>query len=225
MAFLLIHLHGKRADSLSNQMRQTKAMSPLYAIKWWREHGLKPPELDSVEFLLKRLAWRYAKGRPSVTDGRMYLGDSTRVLPRIRSSGHYAPVRLLLTSPPYYGVTNYHYDQWLRLWLLGGPPTSKGAHGLHRGKFEGKQQYRKLLLDVFASAKGLLRRDSVVYVRTDKRSLTLNTTVDVLRQVFPKHRLYRRSQPYLRPTQTQLFGHAEPRIGEVDLILRSSRGI
>jgi hypothetical protein len=31
MAFLLIHLHGKSTDSLSNQMRQTKAMSPRYA--------------------------------------------------------------------------------------------------------------------------------------------------------------------------------------------------
>lgn len=33
MALLSVHLHGKRADSLSNQMRQTKSMSPEYAIR------------------------------------------------------------------------------------------------------------------------------------------------------------------------------------------------
>jgi hypothetical protein len=37
MALLLVHLHGKRADSLSNQLQQTKSMSPDYAIRWWKE--------------------------------------------------------------------------------------------------------------------------------------------------------------------------------------------
>ena len=37
MALRLVHLHGKRADSLSNQTRQTKSMSPDYAIRWWKE--------------------------------------------------------------------------------------------------------------------------------------------------------------------------------------------
>lgn len=34
MAFILIHLHGKRETSLSNQMRQSKAMSPEYSVRW-----------------------------------------------------------------------------------------------------------------------------------------------------------------------------------------------
>jgi len=33
MALLSVHLHGKRADSVSNQTRQTKSMSPEYAIQ------------------------------------------------------------------------------------------------------------------------------------------------------------------------------------------------
>jgi hypothetical protein len=33
MAVLLVHLHGKRADSFLHQMRQTKSMSPEYAIR------------------------------------------------------------------------------------------------------------------------------------------------------------------------------------------------
>ena len=50
---------------------------------------------------------------------RVYLNDNVRLLPELATRG--APrAKLLLTSPPYFGVTNYHYDQWLRLWLLGG---------------------------------------------------------------------------------------------------------
>ena len=40
MALLLVYLHGKIGAALSNQMRQTKSMSPPYAIRWWAERGL-----------------------------------------------------------------------------------------------------------------------------------------------------------------------------------------
>jgi hypothetical protein len=221
MAFLLVNLHGKIENSLSNQMRQTKSMSPAYAIRWWRERGLRPPDVEPLDFLLKRMEWRYAKGVPEMSDSRVYLGDSVRILAKLRQhwSDRRHRAQLLLTSPPYHGVTNYHYDQWLRLWLLGGPPTPRRVIGKHRGKFENRAQYRQLLLDVFGRSKRLLRRDGVIYVRTDRRELTLQITREVLREVFPKHRLRCKSSPHLQPTQTSLFGHADPRLGEVDLIL------
>ncbi|MFZ0334865.1 MAG: DNA methyltransferase [Candidatus Acidiferrales bacterium] len=221
MAFLLVNLHGKRDGALSNQMRQTKSMSPAYAIRWWRERGLKPPELDPLEFMLKRLTWRYAKGVPKSTESRAYLGDSTTVLPQIPRywGSDHKRARLLLTSPPYFKVTNYHYDQWLRLWLLGGPPTSKRVGGLYKDKFENQERYHTLLLNVFRSAKHLLTQNATVYVRTDRRKLTLRMTADVLREVFPNRPLSYRQRPYKRPTQTKLFGHAEPKLGEVDLVL------
>ena len=127
MALLLVYLHGKRNDALSNQMRQTKSMSPDYALAWWRERELRPPQRDPVEFVTKRLNWRYAKGRPEIQrDARMLLGDSEKLLPQLRRrvlDGEVARASLLFTSPPYFGITNYHYDQWLRLWLLGGAPS------------------------------------------------------------------------------------------------------
>ena len=221
MAFLLVNLHGKRNDSFSNQMRQTKSMSPAYAIRWWRERSMRPPEVDPLEFLLKKMEWRYAKGIPKLVESRVYLGDSVTILPQVPRywASRHRLARLLFTSPPYYGVTNYHYDQWLRLWLLGGPPTSRRVGGKYKGKFENRAQYRQLLLDVFGRSKRLLRRDGIVYVRTDRRELTLNTTRQVLRDVFPDHQLRHRSRPYSRPTQTHLFGYVEPRVGEIDLIL------
>jgi hypothetical protein len=222
MALLLVHLHGKRKDSLSNQMRQAKAMSPDYAIRWWKERGLTPPDIDPAEFMTKKLNWRYAKGRPTAYASHVYLGDSVKLLPKVahhRRARDLTRVRLLFTSLPYFGLTNYHYDQWLRLWLLGGPPNALRAGGRYRGKFEHRERYRALLFKVFDKAAKLLSSDSVVYVRTDRRKITYQTTLEVLSQVFPGRRLLRKARPFRRPTQTRLFGDHSAKAGEVDLIL------
>jgi hypothetical protein len=226
MAFLLIHLHGKRADSLSNQMRQTKAMAPKYAVKWWKARNLKPPKIQPVEFLKRKLRWRYAKGIPKSRAGIAYLGDSTSVLASLKGKLAGRGLRrpsLLLTSPPYFGITNYHYDQWLRLWLLGGPPTdhrrSNPYSGKNRGKFANRETYEHLLTTVFQRASKLLKPNGVVYVRTDRREPTLAMTKLALRAAFPKHRLQRVNRPIEGNTQTKLFGNGDPRKGEVDLVL------
>jgi hypothetical protein len=222
MALLLVNMHGKREASLSNQLRQTKSMSPDYAIAWWQERNLKPPDVDPVAFMKKKLDWRYAKGRPVGTDSRVYLGDSLRRLPELgRRMAKFGirPARLLLTSPPYYAITNYHYDQWLRLWLLGGPPNALRAGGAVCGKFENRQRYRDLLRRVFSKAAELLADDATVYVRTDRREITYTTTTEVLKEVFPGKRFHCEVKPFCRPTQTRLFGDHAQKQGEVDLIL------
>jgi hypothetical protein len=225
MAMLMIYLHGKREAAFSNQMRQTKSMVPDYAIRWWKERALKPPDLDPLLFLKKRLAWRYAKGVPEVTPSYVHLGNSEVVLRALRADRHgIKPARLLFTSAPYYRVTNYHYDQWLRLWLLGGPPSARRSPGSSdvRAKFEGAARYRLLLQNVFQGAAELLATDSVIYVRTGLGAFTYETTVDVLREVFPRHHLRQEARPYTRPTQTSLFGDVGMKAGEVDLVMTSA---
>lgn len=224
MALLLVYLHGKRRAALSNQMRQTKSMAPDYAVRWWRQRELKPPGIDPVVFMTKRLEWRYAKGLPEVRESDVYLGDSEYYLPRLTdlARGRGKRVRLLLTSPPYFGLTNYHYDQWLRLWLLGGPPTARRVPGRHelRGKFQHSARYRELLCNVFEGAAALLSRKATIYVRTGLDAFTHLTTQQVLQDVFPRYRLRAERQPYTRPTQTSLFGDQEKKVGEVDLVMR-----
>jgi hypothetical protein len=133
------------------------------------------------------------------------------------------PARLLLTSPPYYGITNYHYDQWLRLWLLGGPPNALRVGGAVRGKFEHRQRYRTLLQRVFCRAASLLAEDATVYVRTDRREITFTTTTEILQEVFPEKEFRCKGCPFFRPTQTSLFGNHAVKGGEVDLILSPRR--
>lgn len=224
MAFLLVHLHGRQGSALSNQLRQTKAMSPDYAIRWWRARELSPPAIDPLKFFHSRLRWRYAKGVARCPLSNIYLGDSSRILGRLAHNG-LPQAKLLFTSPPYIGVTNYHYDQW----LLGGPPRAQGMSkqkkdGHLRGKFSNRTCYESLLRSVFEKSKVLLRPDAVIYIRSDARRQTREVTTAVVREVFPEHTLRKDQAPLLGLTQTRLFGSVVPKVGEVDLILEPRGG-
>jgi 16S rRNA G966 N2-methylase RsmD len=219
MALLMVDLHGKRENALSNQLRQTKAMSPQYAVRWWKERGMKPPELDPVELMLKKVAWRYAKGRLASNASRVYLGDSRERLSAVTKANEKRHAKLLFTSPPYRGVTNYFYDQWLRLWLLGGPSEPRSPGEGCKRKFENRREYVNMLQTVFCRSKPLLSRDATVYVRTDARAFTLGATIEALERAFPNKRLRKelRSRPDV--TQTALFGSTIAPEGEVDLLM------
>ena len=219
MALLLIDLHGKRESALSNQMRQTKAMSPQYAIDWWKERDLEPPERNPVEFMLKKVEWRFAKGRLDSGSGHIYLGDCQSILNRWENRPPETKAMLLLTSPPYYGVTNYFYDQWLRLWLLGGPGKPHSPGDPCKRKFENKKHYVGMLCHVFAKSKSLLKQNAVVFVRTDARQFTREATIEALESVFSRKKL--RSEEYSLPdfTQTALFDSELESKGEIDFVM------
>ena len=219
MAFILVSLHGKRSSSLSNQMRDSKAMAPDYAVQWWTEREMSPPNVDPVTFLEQRIAWRYKKGQPDLS-GDILLGDSVRLL----GSGYQRrafsePFDLLFTSPPYCGVTNYHYDQWLRLWMLGQYPSPRRRGGRWQRKFGSKSDYRELLAGVFGRAAPRMSKNSVVVVRTDARDFTLSATVEALQLAFPTKELREEQRPFTGQTQTALYGDTSEKPGEIDLIM------
>ena len=222
MAFLLIHLHGKLGEGLSNQMRQTKAMGPNYSVQWWRARNLSPPEIDCHEFLLKKIRWRYAKGPPITTQqSEVKFGDSTEILKDVVdqvSRKAQKQCSLLFTSPPYQGVTNYHADQWLRLWLLGGIPKPEYVEKKHKGKFLSKESYRELLESVFKSVSQIMSEDGTIYVRTSAREFTFDTTIEILRKYFSSWTEEIIEKPYGRKTQTHLFGDSRKKPGEKDII-------
>ncbi len=222
MALILINLHGKREDSLSNQMRQTKAMSPPYASRWWAQRKMKPPDIDPLQFMLKRAEWRYAKGCPTGRHSYFLLGDCTRKMRAVAELMHerkLGKIDLLFTSPPYYRITNYHYDQWLRLWVLGGTTRPKRLNGPYCGKFANSEKYEHLLRTVFTKSASLLSPTAIVYVRTDSREATYIATSRILREVFPRWNIERRLRPVVRPTQTQLFRNSASKNAEIDLIV------
>lgn len=225
MMFILVYMHGKRSASLSNQMRQSKAMSPDYSVRWWKEREMTPPDVDPESFLLKRIRWRYAKGLPQTTSSQLSKGNACDLMDEIVQevlSGNKSPFKLLFTSPPYYGLTNYHYDQWLRLWMLGGPNLPQRLEGAYEKKFESKALYEDLLRNVFAKAARIIDPNGHVYVRTDAREYTFNVTMRALQEAFCDWKLEVKDRPFARDTQTALFGDKSRKPGEVDIILTNS---
>lgn len=226
MALILIDLHGVRERSFSNQMRQSKAMSPDYSINWWQKKRLEPPEINPKEFLEKKIKWRYAKGLPELSRSSIWLGDSCQLVSRLQDQmtlKNQRRFKLLFTSPPYMGISDYHRDQWLRLWMLGGEPDCVRTGQKHRGAFASQEEYKMLLSNVFLQSAELMSQSGYVYVRTDARELTLEITREVLRQSFPRWREMIIRRPYSKQTQTALYGDKAEKPGEKDIILIGPR--
>jgi len=226
MALILVDLHGNRGRSFSNQMRQSKSMSPDYSIKWWRQHRMQPPQINPQIFLEKKIQWRYAKGVPETADSTVLLGDSCDLLGRISeqiTSKKHKHFKLLFTSPPYIGISDYHKDQWLRLWMLGGEPNALRVGEKHRGAFASQNAYREMLSSVFTQAAEMMSQSGYVYVRTDARKVTFEITRDVLRESFPRWHEEIVKQPYRKQTQTALYGDNTAKPGEKDIILSGPR--
>ena len=222
MTLILIDLHGSRSRSFSNQMRQSRAMSPDYSIKWWQQRKLKPPEIDPQEFLEKKIAWRYAKGLPKTAKSTVWLGDSCELMERVKNQivrNKREPFILLFTSPPYMGISDYHRDQWLRLWMLGGDPTASRNKDKHRRDFTSQVVYKELLSRVFQQSAEVMSKKGFVYVRTDARELTFEITRNALRKAFPRWSEMIVDRPYHKQTQTALYGDKSQKPGEKDIVL------
>src|ERR1051325_4338976 len=110
---------GPLKSYCSNQMPRTYASKPKYALRFWREHGMRAPTVDVLE-LVNRQAAHFFNHLPSPVKARVVLGDSrTRSVRPLLPQGRQAS--WVITSPPYYGMRTYVPDQWLRYWFVGGP--------------------------------------------------------------------------------------------------------
>jgi len=224
MSIILVYLHAKIGEGLSNQMRMTKSMGMNYSVEWWKKNNFsKPPEINPAQIILNKINWRYKKGMPKVTESAVVFGDSTIELGNISERAKINDIEfsLLFTSPPYYSITDYHADQWLRLWILGGSETPKFIKEKHKGRFIDKERYYNLLDEVFGLSSTIMKDNSTVYVRTDKREFTFNSTIEILQKHFPKHRTQIIDKPLQSDTKTQtkLYGDKTLKPGEVDIIM------
>jgi hypothetical protein len=133
------------------------------------------------------------------------------------------PFKLLFTSPPYIGISDYHRDQWLRLWMLGSEPAFTRTGKKHKGAFSSERDYKNLLRSVFLQTAEVMSKSGHVYVRTDARGRTFEITREVLTQAFPHWREKIVRRPYKKLTQTSLYGDASEKPGEKDIILTGPR--
>jgi hypothetical protein len=134
-------LHGPKAKHLeqqgylSNQMPRTFASKPDYSVRYWRRHRLKPPKVDVLTVLARKLSRiEIPKTIRGASVAHVRLGDS-----RLSASlpGRKQDFSVVVTSPPYFGMCTYVQDQWLRNWFIGGSATIDYARSeqlSHAGK-------------------------------------------------------------------------------------------
>ncbi|WP_157271689.1 DNA methyltransferase [Azohydromonas aeria] len=163
-AILLGALHGPRPKGqpsyLSNQSPRTFAPKPKYAVKFWNERDMRPPEVDLIAIIQTR-AERYLSVPPPQVDGQVRLADS-----REPTTFHdLPPARLVVTSPPYYGMRTYLPDQWLRLWFLGGPDYVEYRYSTQQLKHTGAQHFAHEIGRVWTNVAARTTADARLVVR------------------------------------------------------------
>ncbi len=215
MALILVYLHGKLGYSLGNQMGGSRATAPEYSCRWWADRGMTPPTLDPIDYMTGRIARWYEYGIPSGPPADIRLGLAEEVLPD--PTGDTRRFDLLLTSPPYLGVTNYRQDNWIRLWLLGDDPLPHPSDTTQ--KYGDKPAYVAMLRGVFERSAGLLKPDATVYVRTDSRPWTRDVTAALLTEIWPSRPMLWRAEIPERSQTTRLNAKPSPMPGETDFLI------
>ena len=218
MGFILVNLHGRANDGISNQMQKSRAMGPDYSIRWWKKRCMHPPRIDPYNYFRKRICWRYVHG---VIENRhtseILQGDAAQVLSNYQSRDF----DLLLTSPPYFGTTDYRQDTWIRLWMLTeGPPLPDWKTDPRTTR---QSSYCHMLDEVFSAASKLLKAHSVIWIRTDARTFTKQTTLHTIRKFWPNRKLFMRYDHPRKHTQTSHFRNSSTDSGEVDFLIPSSK--
>lgn len=218
MGFILVNLHGRLNDSISNQMQKSRAMGPDYAVRWWKKRRMRPPEVDPYTYFRKRIQWRYAHG--VIKDrgaSKILQGDAAKVLSGYKGKDF----DLLFTSPPYFGITNYRQDSWIRLWMLGeGPPLPDWKKDPRDSR---QASYRHMLCEVLSKAKKRLKPNGVVWLRTDARTFTKHTTLHLVRELWPNRKRFMRYDRPRERTQTAHFNDVSTSPGEVDFLMPGNR--
>lgn len=167
-AAMLGCLHGplpkniENAGYFSNQMPRTYASKPDYAVRYWKERGLKAPKIDVLRVLrrkIERLTGLPQESPSSIAQvlhGDAQLAESFGAIVSAPS--------IVITSPPYYGMRTYVQDQWLRNWFLGGPDQVDYSAGpqLDHG---GKNTFAKSLGAVWKNVGQSLSETLHMYVR------------------------------------------------------------
>lgn len=134
-------LHGpvpkniQNAGYFSNQMPRTYAPKPDYAVRYWKESGLKASRIDVLRVLRRKIGRLIGLEKQSPNSFAQVMQGDARSGDVFRMIG--AAPSIIITSPPYYGMRTYIQDQWLRNWFLGGPDYldySAGTQLDHGGK-------------------------------------------------------------------------------------------
>ncbi|NOX57135.1 MAG: site-specific DNA-methyltransferase [Planctomycetes bacterium] len=163
-ALILGSLHGESNRSsmyLSTHMPHTISTKPAYSVRFWRERGFRPPHRDVFDHIRRMAEFRY-ESEP--VQGRAVIHElDMRELPSVLRG--FPPIRCVVTSPPYFDVTNFEEDQWLRLWFLGGPPYATTRRISRDDRHSDADKYWLFIADMWRVFGHILAPEANVVIR------------------------------------------------------------
>ena len=87
-----------------------------------------------------------------------------RSLPQLLSS-HGQSIRYVITSPPYFDITNFEEDQWLRRWFLGSDPHPTHGNLSKDDRHSSPARYWGMMCDLWRVLGQVLGRRSHIVIR------------------------------------------------------------
>ncbi len=195
-ALVLGSLHGemdKSTSYLSNQMPRTISTKPAYSVRFWKRRRLMAPERNVFDLLRSRAVFRYESEPPE--RNAIVIHRDMRELPRFR---HQLPQRIgcVITSPPYFDVTNFEEDQWLRLWFLGGPEYPTRGRISRDDRHSIEADYWRFIADMWRSLGAVVSKTAQVVIRIGSRRVPPDRLANSLKasSIFSKRRVEMISQ-------------------------------
>ena len=94
-------------------------------------------------------------------------------------------VNAVITSPPYFDVTNFEEDQWLRLWFLGGNPHPTYGKVSRDDRYRQRNDtsaYWSFLAEAWKGLKPLLKRSAVIVCRLGAKGMPQSVMTRRLRE-------------------------------------------
>lgn len=179
-ALCLGALHGESHRSpnyLSNRMPRTISTKPAYSVRWWQRNGYQPPYRDAFDILRRMVGYRF-RTTPPTRRGAVVLADARGAGQQF--AGLAGQVTDVITSPPYLDTTNYHEDQWLRLWFLGGEATS--SYKRQDGRHYNKDSYWSFLEEAWGGIAPLLASEARLVIRIGGRRLEKDEMLSSLQE-------------------------------------------
>jgi hypothetical protein len=148
--------------------------------------------------------------------------ETTRLLESWRGK-----VQAVITSPPYLDVTNFEEDQWLRLWLLGGPPRPTYGRISKDDRHTNVESYWRFLAEAWQGVTGLVGKGGFIVCRIGGKNQDADSLargmVATIRSAFPTAQLVHgpvTSAPLQRQTENFLPGTVGCGI-EADFVFRT----
>ncbi|MBI2632056.1 hypothetical protein HYW75_03570 [Candidatus Pacearchaeota archaeon] len=179
-AIILGILHGSSSYSLSLRCSHSYSMSPGYVKKYAEKNGLEKPIRDVIDCIKNKSLNCLKEGVPSFC-GKAFNYDSRNI--KIDSDS----VDLIVTSPPYFAIQTYAYDNWLRHWFLGYDYKDVNRLLVNTNS---EEKYGQFMLDSMKEMYRVLKEGSKCFIvigdvkkKTSKGDVVINTAEFLIKYV------------------------------------------